>query len=120
MSISKLAAKVVGEKRRWRDYKARVRRLPAPYRGAVDALERYLMVSGGVSDGESAASLCENLVDLFEQGAADGLPIRELVGDDPVEFIEAFIRNYPEGDWRARERQRLISAINLAAGDLRH
>lgn len=117
MSISKIAAKVIGEKKRWRDYKARVKTLPEPYRTAVDGFERYLMVAGGIVDGESAASLFENLADLFEQSAADSTPIREIVGDDPIEFIEAFIRNYPEGDWRSRERQRLIDTISNAAGD---
>lgn len=117
MSISTIAAKVIGEKKRWRDYKARVRMLPEPYHGVVEAFERYLMVAGGVVHGESAASLFENLVDLFEQSAGDGTPIREIVGDDPIEFIEAFLRNYPEGDWRSRERQRLISAIDQAAAD---
>jgi DNA-binding ferritin-like protein (Dps family) len=119
MSIAKIAAKVIGEKKRWRDYKARVRKLPEPYRTAVDGFEHYLMVAGGIVDGESAASLFENLADLFEQSAADGTPIREIVGDDPIEFIEAFIRNYPEGDWRNRERQRLIDTINNATGDSR-
>jgi DNA-binding ferritin-like protein (Dps family) len=117
MSISKFAAKVIGDKRRWREYKARVRELPEPYRGAVEAFERYLMISGGIVDGDSAASLFENLADVFEQSAADATPIREIVGNDPVEFIEALIRNYPEGDWRNRERQKLIGAIDHAAGN---
>jgi DNA-binding ferritin-like protein (Dps family) len=117
MSISKFTSKVIGEKRRWREYKARVRKLPDNYRAAVEALERYLMSSGGVVDGDSAASLFENIADLFEQSAADGTTIRAVVGEDPVEFIEALIRNYPEGDWRIRERQRLISAIDRAAGE---
>jgi DNA-binding ferritin-like protein (Dps family) len=117
MSISKFTSKIIGEKRRWREYKARVRRLPANYRATVEALERYLMSAGGVVDADSAASLFENIADLFEQSAADGTTIREVVGEDPVEFIEALIRNYPEGDWRIRERQRLISAIDRAAGE---
>ena len=117
VSISKFTAKVIGEKRRWREYKARVRRLPANYRAAVEALERYLMSAGGLVDADSAASLLENIADLFEQSAADGTTIRAVVGEDPVEFIEALIRNYPEGDWRVRERQRLISAIAQAAGE---
>ena len=41
--------------------------------------------------------MLEDLADLFEQGAADGTPIREIVGEDPVEFVETFVRNYPEG-----------------------
>lgn len=117
MSMAAMASKVIGEKRRWREYKARVRRLPEPYRTTVDAFERYLMIAGGVVDGDSAASLFENLADLFEQGAADGTPIRAIVGKDAIEFIEAFIRNYPEGDWRNRERRRLIDAVDRAAGE---
>lgn len=120
MSIAGFTAKMIGEKKRWRGYKARVRQLPEPYRGAVDAFERYLMLAGGIVDADSAASLFENLADLFEQSAADRTPIREIVGDDPIEFIEAFLRNYPEGDWKVRERQRLISAIDVASGDKSH
>ncbi|MEO3860552.1 DUF1048 domain-containing protein, partial [Acrocarpospora sp. B8E8] len=41
------------DKRRWRQYKARVRRLPENYRTAVEALERYLM-HFGPGDGADA------------------------------------------------------------------
>jgi DNA-binding ferritin-like protein (Dps family) len=59
----------------------------------------------------------EDLVDLFEQSAANGTPIREIVGEDPVEFLEAFRPNYPDGQWRIRERDRLVSAIERAEGE---
>jgi DNA-binding ferritin-like protein (Dps family) len=59
----------------------------------------------------------EDLVDLFEQSAANRTPIREIVGEDPVEFLVAFVRNYPDGHWRIRERDRLISAIERAEGE---
>ena len=113
MSISEFTSKVIGDKRRWREYKARVRRLPENYRMAVEAFERYLMYFGAV-DAESAASLFEDLADLFEQAAADGTPIREIVGEDPVEFIETLIQNYDRGGYVARERERLTSAIDRA------
>ena len=45
----------------------------------------------GPVDGDSAAAMFEDLADLFEQAAADGTPIREIVGEDPVEFVEAFL-----------------------------
>ena len=44
--FSKFSSKVVGEKGQWREYKARARQLPASYRTAVEALERYLMYFG--------------------------------------------------------------------------
>ena len=68
----------------------------------------------GALDGDSAASMFEDLADLFEQAAADGTPIREIVGEDPVEFVEAFVRNYSKGEWVDRERERLTSAIERA------
>ena len=42
-------------------------------------------------------SMLEDLADLFEQSAANGTPIREIVGDDPVEFAEAFLAELPGG-----------------------
>ena len=112
--FSTFISKVVGEKGQWREYKARVRQLPASYRTAVDALERYLKYFG---TGGGGTALYEDLIDLFEQSAANGTPIREIVGEDPVEFIEAFVRNYPKGQWIIRERERLTNAIERAAGE---
>ena len=109
-------SKVIGPKRRWRAYKARVQQLPESYRTTVEAIERYLMQFGPV-DGDSAASLLEDVADLFERAAADGTPIREIVGADPVEFVEALIGNYEKGGYVARERDRLSRAIERAAGE---
>jgi DNA-binding ferritin-like protein (Dps family) len=109
-------SKVIGDKRRWRAYKARVKQLPPDYRTAVDAIERYLMHFGPV-DGDSAASVFEDVADLFEQAAADGTPIRDIVGDDPVEFVDALVRNYAKGGYVDRERRRLVDTIDQVAGD---
>jgi len=112
MFLSKFISKVVGEKRQWRQYKDRARRLPPSYRTAVDAIERYLMYLGGGGDGTAVYA---DLVDLFEQSATNQTPIRQIVGDDPVEFVETFIRNYPSGAWIIRERERLLHAMDRAA-----
>ena len=107
-------SKVIGDKKRWRAYKARTRRLPGNYRTAVEAIERYLM-HFVPAHGDSAASMFEDLADLFEQAAADGKPIREIVGEDPVEFAGAFARNYSEGGYvPTRGRKRLTDAIARA------
>jgi DNA-binding ferritin-like protein (Dps family) len=114
--FSKFTSKVIGDKRRWREYKARVRQLPPNYRTAVDAIERYLMHFGPM-EADSAASLLEDVADLFERAAADATPIREIVGEDPVEFVEALIRNYEKGGYVDRERERLTKAMERAAGE---
>lgn len=110
-------AKVIGPKRRWRQYKARKEQLPENYRAAVDAIERYTMHFVPI-DNDSNASMFEDLADLFEQAAADGTPIRAIVGEDPVEFAEAFVQNYSQGGYvPARARKKLIDAIARAEED---
>ena len=111
VSISKFISKVVGDKRRWRQYKARTRQLPASYRTAIEAVERYLMYNAAPENADSAATMFEDLADLFERAAADGTPIREIVGEDPVEFVEAFVQNYTKPGWITRERDRLTHTI---------
>jgi DNA-binding ferritin-like protein (Dps family) len=106
MFIEKLVGDL-GDKKRWRQYKARAKQLPGDYRTAVDAFERYLMLFGA----GGGVTMFEDLADLFEQSAADGTPIRSVVGEDPVEFIETFAQNYREDSWIKRERERLAHAI---------
>ncbi|WP_454299705.1 DUF1048 domain-containing protein [Salana multivorans] len=111
-----LIEKVVGDfgdKRRWRDYKARVRSLPSGYRTTAQALERYLL-NFGATEGDIWLQAFEDLADLFEQAAADGRPIREIVGSDPVDFAEAFAANYGGAGWINKERQRLVDAVARA------
>src|SRR4029453_13470863 len=87
------------------------------------AITAYL---GGLGDGDSILSMLDDLADLYEQGAADGTPGRGVVGGGPgggaggvrpVGVAEAFLRNYPAGQWIARERERLTHSIERAAGE---
>jgi DNA-binding ferritin-like protein (Dps family) len=113
--LIELVAGLGGQKKQYRQYKARVEQLPPNYRAAAEALERYLLHAGGIAKGDVAVQMLGDLVDLFEQSAAAGVPIRDIVGDDPVEFGETFIANYAGGQWVNAERDRLIKAIDRAA-----
>ncbi|MCL2794138.1 MAG: DUF1048 domain-containing protein [Microbacteriaceae bacterium] len=106
--------KVIGDfdgKRRWRNYRARLKALPAPYRTAVAGFEHYLMYFGAIS---SDMTIFEDLMDLFERAAADGTSIRDIVGDDPLEFIETFKQSYVPDGWVAKEHKKLADAIARA------
>jgi DNA-binding ferritin-like protein (Dps family) len=103
----------IKQKKRFRRYRARVDQLPASYKAAVDAVQHYSYYFG-FGTPEGGLTMLEDLADLFEQGAANGTPVREIVGEDPVEFAEAFIKNYPEGSWVVREREKLTNAIRRA------
>lgn len=105
------------DKKRWRQYKARKDQLPAAYRTAIDGLERYFTYAGAIVKGDVLMQMMEDLADLVEGAAADGTPIRDVVGDDPVEFAEMFIANYSDGQWINKERARLVETIDRAAGE---
>ena len=87
------------------------RQLPANYRTAVEALERYLMYFGGISKGDILMSMFEDLADLFEQARRTAPRSAPIVGDDPVEFAETFLREL---------RRRSVDQQGTRAADQRH
>ena len=102
------------EKKQYRQYKARIEALPEPYGAAAKALQRYFTYYGGVTDGKTALKMFGDFAHLWERAAADGTPVRAVVGEDPVEFAEAFADAYTGRQWIDKERARLNKAIEDA------
>lgn len=101
------------QKKQYRQYKARIDALPEPYRTAAKAFERYLMYNGGITDGDAdmMITMLGDFADLWERAAADGTPVATIVGDDPVEFADAFAEAYAGKRWIDKERARLTKTI---------
>lgn len=102
------------QKRRYREHRARIAALPEPHGSVATALQRYVMSYGGITDGETAVRMPGDLADLWERAAADGTPVRGIVGEYPVEFAEGFAQAYTGRQWIDRERARLVKAIEDA------
>lgn len=103
------------QKREYRRYRARLDTLPEPHAAAAKALHRYFMYNGGaVMDGEVTLTMMSDFVDLWERAVADGTPVRAIVGEDPVEFADAFVLAYAGKRWIDKERARLTTAIEDA------
>ena len=102
------------QKKQYRQYRARIEALPGPYATVAKALQRYFMYYGGVTDGETIVRMLGDFADLWERAAADGTPVRAIVGDDPVEFADAFAQAYTGKRWIDKERARLTKAIEDA------
>jgi DNA-binding ferritin-like protein (Dps family) len=102
------------QKKQYRQYKARVEALAEPYRTVAKALQRYFIVYAGVTDSETAVKMFGDIADLWERAAADGTPVRAIVGDDPVEFADTFAQSYTGKRWIDKERARLTRAIENA------
>lgn len=77
-------------------------------------MHRYFLYYGGFTDGDTLITMFGELADLWERAAADGTPVRDIVGDDPVDFAETFARAYAGDQWIDKERARLTQAIDAA------
>ena len=102
------------QKKQYKQHMARIAALPEPYVNAATALNRYFMYSGGSVDGHTLVTMVGDHADLWERAAFDGTPVRAIVGDDPVEFAETFVRAYSGKEWIDKERTRLRRAIDAA------
>ena len=102
------------QKKQYKQYQARIEALPEPYVTAAQAFHRYFMYYGGITDGDTLLAMFGDSADLWERAAADGTPLREIVGDDPVEFAETFAQAYAGKKWIDKERAHLTKAIEDA------
>ncbi|BDZ63525.1 DUF1048 domain-containing protein [Agromyces mangrovi Wang et al. 2018] len=102
------------QKKQYRADRARIAGLPEPYRAAAQAMHRYLMYAGGITDGDTLVTMFGDLADLWERAAVDGTPLRDIVGDDPVDFADSFARAYLGKQWIDTERARFVRAIDEA------
>ncbi|GGV11714.1 DUF1048 domain-containing protein [Streptomyces spectabilis] len=80
---------IVRGKRQWRAHMARVQALPPDYRIVYKEMQKYLFKVGpvGLPDGDPLAGI----VDFFEEGAATGKGVLELIGDDVAAFCDGLV-----------------------------
>lgn len=82
-SFIKLVIGDLDEKRAYRQMWKRAKALPADYRFVYRKIYHYMM-NRGVN--------AEDLLDLFEAGAAEGRPVLDITGEDVGAFCDDFIR----------------------------
>jgi DNA-binding ferritin-like protein (Dps family) len=84
---------IIEGKKQWRAHVARVKALPPDYRIVYQEMQRYLFKVGPVdlTDGR----LLAEIVDFFEQGAAAGKAVLQLVGTDVAAFCDDLIKDSP-------------------------
>lgn len=80
---------IIEGKKQWRAHVARVKALPPDYRIVYKEIQKYLFKVGpiGLTDGP----LLPGIVDFFEEGAAAGKGVLELIGDDVAAFCDDLI-----------------------------
>jgi DNA-binding ferritin-like protein (Dps family) len=81
---------VIEGKKQWRAHMARVKALPRDYRIVYREMQRYLFRVGPAD--VAGGHLLSAVVDFFEEGAAAGRGVLELVGADVAAFCDDLIK----------------------------
>ncbi|MGA5291459.1 DUF1048 domain-containing protein [Streptomyces pseudogriseolus] len=81
---------IIEGKKQWRAHMARVKALPPDYQIVYKEIQRYLFKVGptDLSDGP----LLPGIVEFFEEGAAEGRGVLELIGEDVAAFCDDLIK----------------------------
>lgn len=95
--------KMVKDKKEYREMMNRVHALPEDYQYVYEKMTKY-MWSFAEGSGYDMLKVQYGLIDLFEEGAAEGKPVLVITGDDVAAFCDELLRNaktYTEG-WREK------------------
>jgi DNA-binding ferritin-like protein (Dps family) len=84
---------IIEGKKKWRAHLARVKALPRDYQIAYKEIQRYFFKVGPVDLVEG--SLLSDLVDFFEEGAAAGKGVLQLIGNDVAAFCDDLVKDSP-------------------------
>ncbi|MHB0896601.1 MAG: DUF1048 domain-containing protein [Spirochaetales bacterium] len=83
---------IIEGKKEWRAHMARVKALPREYQIVYTEIQKYLFKVGPVELAEGTG-LLSGIVDLFEEGAANGKGVLEVTGGDVAAFCDGLIKD---------------------------
>ncbi|MDQ0233337.1 DUF1048 domain-containing protein [Metabacillus malikii] len=106
--------KVIGsfdDKREWKQMEARAKALPSEYNNAYKAIQKYLWNTGaGPTDWKDNSRIFGGILDLFEEGAAEGKEVTSLTGEDVATFCDELVKD--EKTWKDKYRKKLNDSIS--------
>jgi DNA-binding ferritin-like protein (Dps family) len=94
-SIIKLIIGDMEEKRAYKQMMKRVHHLPKDYKFAFRKIQHYMFTVGPPNGDRTIftdLTMFTNLVDLFEENAAEGRRVLDVIGSDAGEFSDEFMR----------------------------
>ena len=84
--------KIIDDKKQWRQMEARAKALPRDYRIVYEEMKKYLF-KFSAGNGMETVALLNDLLGLFESGAADGRRVLDVTGPDVAAFCDELLKN---------------------------
>lgn len=110
-----MVGRLFREKREWRAHVRRMQALPADYRYTMKQIEKFMW--NFAADGQMVA-VFEEIVDLFEDGVAEGRTVLEVTGEDVAGFCQSILAEIQAQTWTGKKADELNRAVrNHVAGD---
>jgi len=102
------------EKKVYREQMARVDALPKDYQYVFKQIQHH-MWQFAAGSGYDMLEVQYGLIDLFEEGAANGKGVLDVTGDDVAAFCDELLRNaktYTE-DWRTSLNRKIHQKLGV-------
>ena len=96
--------------REWKEFNARAKKLPADYQSAWLQINAELWQRSD-NTGRNIIPLLEGVVELFEEAAADGRRVEDVLGGDIKGFCATLADEQGAKTYRDRWRDRLNTSI---------
>ncbi|WP_059104238.1 DUF1048 domain-containing protein [Shouchella shacheensis] len=110
MSIFEKIIGSLDEKREWKEMEERAKVLPSEYRNAYNAIKKYMWTTGAApSNWKDISRIFGGILDLFEEGAAEGKKVTDLTGEDVSAFCDELVKD--EKTWKDKYRAKLNDTI---------
>lgn len=104
--------KIIGDKKEWKQMEARAKALPEEYDFVYHKIQKY-MWNYAAGSGMDMIAIFEDLLGLFEEGAANGKHVLEITGEDVAAFCDELLRNtktYTE-NWRESLNRDILKTL---------
>lgn len=109
--MTNLLNNIIGDKKRYKQFKQDVNELPKPYAQTLTALQNYIW---NFAKNGAMMDVLEEILHMFQESAAEKAPVKQLIGDDPVAFAENIMAQYPDELWLVKYRTRLREQVKKA------
>lgn len=110
MSIFEKIIGSLDDKREWKAMEARAKALPSEYHNAYNAIKKYMWTTTGApSDWKDISRIFGGILDLFEEGAAEGKKVTDLTGENVAAFCDELVKDAKT--WQDKYRAKLNDTI---------
>ena len=99
-----IITKLIGDKKAYKEFKTEVAKLPQDYQVAFNSLQKYMWNFG---KGEGFQIVFDDLLHLFQESAMENIPLKDVIGEDPVEFADELMAQYPDELWIIKMQNKL-------------